>query len=351
MKKIILAALLLTLLQKSYGQIGFPINVDFTVSGLPYWQPTATCMPGVAYQFTGEAAPVCSRNFYQWTFFGSNIRISDPSARNPTVIFPASIHDMVYSVKLTVDAINSSPNEICRGAGEKMKTNYVFVPKVSTLYSGQENKTDSAHNFSYDMEIVSDPFNTGSLFQGGWSTNNSSKVSVISAVPEKRLFFISNIMFADQKVLEFDVYADGVKVPVSFFESGSVAVQAGKIEIRQLSEGQNIKGSWKLLQESDVPATQIPWASYPSLNKEVLITNLSTAQNFVFEIGSTTGCSNVSCNVFIDGNVVKEQTGTPAVFVPGSSFIGFGKRVTVKAQGTCVNPTSTPITGSLRLHK
>lgn len=343
MKAIILTPLLTCLIQLAYSQIGFPINVDFTVAGNPYSQTVVNCRPGISYQFISEAGPVCSRNSYRWTFFGSNIQVSDPASPNPTVIFPTSSRDMFYSVRLTVDATSSSPSEICRGAGEKMKTNYIFVPGTSSNKNSKSDSVALAHNFA---GVV----NSGSLFEGGWASSNLSRTSVISTTPDrKKLFFLTNTMLVDASILEFEVTADGVKIPTTFFESGSVAIYAGKLDIRQINDGQNIRGNWKLLQHVDVPSSIIPWAAYPSLNKEVLVANFASAQDFVLHVNNTTGCVNVSCSVIVDGNLIKDQAGNTAVFIPGSSVIGLGKNVRVKALGTCAPVSSTPVTGTMEI--
>lgn len=343
MKTLFFSLLLSTVVHFGYSQIGFPININFTISGVAYSQTAVSCKPGVSYQFVSEASPVCSLNSYRWTFFGSNISVSDPTAPAPTVIFPALSRDMLYSIRVTVEATNSSPNEICWGAGEKMKTNYIFVPKSG---SGKAGAGDSLVVSDNMVSIL----NSVSLFEGGWSSTNGSRTSVISTTADKkRLFFLTNTMLVDPSILEFEVTADGVKIPTTFFESGSVVIYAGKLDIRQVNDGQNIRGNWKLLQQPEIASTIIPWAAYPSLNKEVLVANLGTAQDFVLHVNNTTGCVNVSCNVFIDGNVVKDQAGNPAPFIPGSSFIGFGKNVKLKAQGTCSPVSSIPVTGTMEL--
>jgi hypothetical protein len=351
MKNTILLTACMVMLKLSYAQVGFPITVDFTTAGAPFSQKKIRCSPGVEYQFKSEAAPVCSKTSYSWTFFGSNIRISDRTAQNPTVTFPAISRDMIYSVRLTVDATSSSVNEICRGAGERMKADYVFVPKASNSSATME-ASDTVHvkSVSHDQYIrrsILSPF----LFEGGWASNNNSKTSVISIAAEKKLFFISNTMLVDPNVLSFELYADGTRIVTNFFESGAVAIYAGRLDVKQVADGQNIKGYWKFLQEPDLAFSKIPWAAYPHLNKEALIANFGGLQEFVFEVNQTSGCANVFCHVFVDGNIVKDQEGNIATFLAGSSFTGSGKQVKVKVQGSCSNPTSTPVTGSLKLRE
>lgn len=188
------------------------------------------------------------------------------------------------------------------------------------------------------------------FYSGGWKIGENTTYTRITATSnlEVKKYLIWNTILVDNNTLEFDVIADGVILPAKMFEGGYAIVEAKEIFIRQATPGQFILGAWKIIQNGSTGFFRTQWAGYPSINKDILVTDLKTEQEFVLSINrSTVDCQNTSFSVYIDGNAVKDSNNNTLIFYAGSSIIGKGKKVVIRVNGTCGN--STPVTGDIKL--
>jgi hypothetical protein len=189
------------------------------------------------------------------------------------------------------------------------------------------------------------------FFAGGWNTATANRFTRITVSPGlvQQVYRLDCTMMGDSDIMQFNVIADGVLIPVSFYEGSTVLVEAKDIAIQQVTPGTFIGGSWKLVQKPAITSVSIPWAGYPKLNKDILVASLKTEQEFVLSINqSSSNCTATSMTVLIDGIVVKDNANQPLVFAPGSSIYGKGKVVTLRPIGNCAGNTN-PVYGSLKL--
>ncbi len=187
------------------------------------------------------------------------------------------------------------------------------------------------------------------LNAGGWSTTGPGSYTRITATNnlDQKVYSIQNTIMMDTDIIEFEIIADGVIIPAKMYEGGFVAVEGKSIFIRQTKPGRMIKGSWKTIQQSETQATVITWTGYPSLNKDILVANLKTEQEFIIEIHGSIDCNDATFQVFIDNVPVKDNNNNTLTFWNGSSLLGKGKSVVVRVNGSCTN-TQT-VSGYLKL--
>lgn len=192
-------------------------------------------------------------------------------------------------------------------------------------------------------------YSQNTLNAGGWSTSGPGSYTRITATNnlDQKVYSIQNTTLVDDAILEFEIIADGVTIPTKMYEGGVVAVEGKSIFIRQTRPGRLIKGTWKTIQQPETTAIVIPWVGYPSLNKEILVCNLKTEQEFIIEIHGSLDCNDATFQVFIDNIPVKDSSNNTLTFWNGSSLIGKGKSVVVKVNGSCTG--SKTISGYLKL--
>jgi hypothetical protein len=189
------------------------------------------------------------------------------------------------------------------------------------------------------------------FFIGGWNTTTANRFTRITVSPNlvQQVYRLECTMMSDADIMQFNVIADGVLIPVSFYEGSVVLVEAKDIALQQVTPGAFISGNWKPVQKPAIASVSIPWAGYPKLNKDILVASLKTEQEFVLSINSTSSnCTATSMTVFVDGVVVKDNANQPLIFAPGSSIYGRGKVITLRPAGNCTGNTN-PVYGSLKL--
>ncbi len=189
------------------------------------------------------------------------------------------------------------------------------------------------------------------FFIGGWNTSTTNRFTRITVSPNlvQQVYRLECTMMSDTDIIQFNVIADGVVLPVSFYEASVVLVEAKDIAIQQVTPGAFVSGNWRLVQKPAVTAVSIPWAGYARLNREILVASLKTEQEFVLSINaSSSNCTATTMTVFVDGVLVKDNAGQPLIFAPGSSIYGRGKLITLRPAGNCTGNTN-PVYGSLKL--
>jgi hypothetical protein len=189
------------------------------------------------------------------------------------------------------------------------------------------------------------------FFIGGWNTATANRFTRITVSPNlvQQVYRLECTMMSDTDIVQFNVIADGVLQPVSFYEGSVVLIEAKDIALQQVTPGAFFSGNWKLVQKPAIAAVSIPWAGYAKLNKDILVASLKTEQEFVLSLNQTSSnCTATSMTVFIDGVVVKDNANLPLVFAPGSSIYGRGKLITLRPTGNCIGNTN-PVYGSLKL--
>jgi archaellum component FlaF (FlaF/FlaG flagellin family) len=189
------------------------------------------------------------------------------------------------------------------------------------------------------------------FFTGFWTTATSNRFTRITASPglTQQVYRLESIMQSDANILQFNIIADGVVLPVSFYEGSVVLVEAKEIAIQQVTPGVVFAGTWKVVQKVPVAPITTTWAGYAQLNRDILIASFKTEQEFVLSVnGTSTNCTNTAMTVFIDGVVVKDNNNQPLIFAPGSSIYGKGKVITLRPSGTCTGNTN-PVYGTLKI--
>jgi hypothetical protein len=189
------------------------------------------------------------------------------------------------------------------------------------------------------------------FFIGGWNTSTANRFTRITVSPNlvQQVYRLECSMASDTDIVQFNIFADGVVIPVSFFEASVVLVEAKDIAIQQVTPGAFFSGNWKLVQKPAIASVSIPWAGYAKLNKDILVASLKTEQEFVLSLNATSSnCTATSMTVFIDGVVVKDNANQPLIFAPGSSIYGRGKLITLRPMGNCTGNTN-PVYGNLKL--
>lgn len=197
--------------------------------------------------------------------------------------------------------------------------------------------------------IVTITYSQNTLNVGGWSTSGPGSFTRITATNnlDPKVYSIQNTIMMDEAILEFEIVADGLTIPAKLYEGGCVAVEGKNIFIRQTKPGRMIKGGWKIIQQPEIGAIVIPWVGYPSLNKEILVANLKTEQEFIIEVHEVFDCSDATFQVIIDNIPIKDNNNNILTFWSGSSLIGKGKTVVVKVNGSCTG--SKTVSGYLKL--
>lgn len=177
-----------------------------------------------------------------------------------------------------------------------------------------------------------------SLLIGGWTTGNVSRLTTITGPGSLglRVYRIETTILADADVPAFTVIADGVRIPVQFTEGSGIIVEAKSIAIEQTVAGRLIKGTWKVIQQADIPADLLPWASTQKLNADLLVAAFQTEREFVVSINaSSTNCTGTAMTVTVDGSPIKDIKGAVLSFAEGSSVVAKGKTVVVRTSGSC----------------
>ncbi|WP_291287463.1 hypothetical protein [Flavobacterium sp.] len=190
------------------------------------------------------------------------------------------------------------------------------------------------------------------LYKGVWSTVNSNKTTIINnSSSVGGIFRISNgTLNSDNIFDDFTIVVDGIELSKRFMEGGGVVVEGKRIELRQNGVSNVAIGVWEIIQKIAVETVSSIWAIKPEPNKEFLVAELKNSQEFQFVVnGQPQGCSQNFVEVAVDGNTIKDKDGRPINFALSSSFLGEGKRITIKASGTC--SVNNFISGSLLLKK
>lgn len=190
------------------------------------------------------------------------------------------------------------------------------------------------------------------LLAGGWSTSNANRFTRITGTGnlDSKVYRIECTMMVDTAILQFNIFVDGITIPASFFEGSYVVVEGKNVAIQQVNPGKMVKGTWKVIQQPEIAPTSIPWAGYPKLDKDILVTSLKTEQEFVLSINYTsTSCSNTAMTVYIDGVPVKDNNNNVLTFWEGSSVYAKGKYIVIKTTGACTG--ANPVYGELRLKR
>lgn len=191
------------------------------------------------------------------------------------------------------------------------------------------------------------------LYKGAWSTVNPNKTTIIcNSAVSSRIYRITNgTMSADNAFDDYTIIVDGIELPRRFMEGGGVVVEGKRVELRQNGVSTVSIGVWEIIQKQAVEAIASTWAAKPELNKELLVADLKTAQEFQFSVNSESiGCKQNFIEVAVDGNTVKDNDGRPVNFAASSSFLGEGKRITIKVSGQC-SANNSFVSGSLLLRK
>lgn len=205
----------------------------------------------------------------------------------------------------------------------------------------------------YTINVCCQTSTSINLYKGVWSTINPNKTTIIcnSAASNRIYRIINGTLSADNVFDDYTIIVDGVELPRRFMEGGGVVVEGKRIELRQNGVSMVSVGVWEIIQKPAVEAVASTWAVKPELNKEFLVTDLKVPQEFLFSINSESlGCKQNFIEVAVDGNIVKDNDGRPVNFATSSSFLGEGKRITIKASGQC-SANNSFISGSLLLRK
>ena len=190
------------------------------------------------------------------------------------------------------------------------------------------------------------------LLSGGWSTNNTSRLTSITGPGNLpvRVFRLDATMLVDTDVLQFTVIVDGVRIPTRFTEGSGVLVEGKSIAIEQSTPGRLVQGNWKVIQQPDVLAERVQWGSTQSLNINLLVASFQTEREFVLSINTvSTNCSGTSMTVTIDGTPVRDANGAVLALPEGSSLLAKGKSIVVKTAGNCTGLNT--VNGDLRITK
>lgn len=190
------------------------------------------------------------------------------------------------------------------------------------------------------------------LSAGGWRTSTGNPFTKITANNNLgvKVYRIECTNMVDATILQFKITVDGVDLLATFQEGSSVVVEGATIAIQQLTPGTMVKGTWAIIQQTDIPASTIPWNYFPSLTTDLLVASLKVDQEFLLSINySSASCSNTSFIVFIDGQAVKDASGNTLKFLEGSTVYGKGKSVVIRASGTCTGNNS--VNGDLKIKK
>lgn len=175
------------------------------------------------------------------------------------------------------------------------------------------------------------------LYKGGWKVSDSQTFTRITAQPldSARIFRLSNIEIVDGNVAQFRVNADGTSQIIVVEEGGSVFVEAQSVSVTQRRSGTYAQGIWEIVNDS-TPHTSLSWKFFPQTNSRITVASFKQDRTFVVSLNSSTiGCSNGTMVVFVDGEPVKDDRGRTLNLLAGSSIIGTGKVVEIKASGTC----------------
>jgi hypothetical protein len=191
------------------------------------------------------------------------------------------------------------------------------------------------------------------LSTGFWSTNNTNgytKITVSNNLDNK-VYQIESTYSQDNDVLLYNIIVDGVTLPITFHEGSAVVVEGKSIAIRQVAPLKKmIRGTWKVLQQPEVAATNFPWFFVPRINVDQLIASLKTEQEFLLTITSLSpNCTNTNMTVIIDGQPVKDDNNNVLILPEGSTIYGKGKVISLRATGVCSG--NNTINGTLNLKK
>lgn len=190
------------------------------------------------------------------------------------------------------------------------------------------------------------------LSSGGWRTSSDNTFTRITANSNlgPKIYRLECTNMTDNAILQFKITVDGVIIPTTFQEGSNVVVEGSNVAIQQITPGVMVKGTWTIIQQTDIPATTIPWNYYPSLTNELLIASLKVEQEFLLSINyNSANCTNTSYSIMIDGQPVKDANNNNLKFLEGSTLYGKGKSVTIRANGTCTG--NNPIYGDIKLKK
>ena len=205
----------------------------------------------------------------------------------------------------------------------------------------------------YTINLCAQSSTPINLYKGVWSTVNPNKTTILcnSAASNRIYRIINGTLSADNLFDDYTIIVDGTELPRKFMEGGGVVVEGKRVELRQNGVSMVSVGVWEIIQSPTAEAIASTWAAKPELNKEFLVADLKVAQEFQFSVNSESlGCKQNFIEVAIDGNIVKDSSGRPVNFATSSSFLGEGKRITIKASGACSGNNSF-VSGSLLLKK
>lgn len=177
------------------------------------------------------------------------------------------------------------------------------------------------------------------LLVGGWTTSNAVKATVINtpAIQTSRIYRIDcSTTPTDGNINQVEIIVDGVSLPYYLVEGSFIMVEGKNIAIKQIGNAPIVKGTWKVIQQAEITPEKINWNGYPALNREMLVADFKTEQEFVLTINLiSTGCTTTAMIVYVDGNPVMDSNGAPLSFSQGSSINGKGKRIHIRVSGTC----------------
>jgi hypothetical protein len=189
------------------------------------------------------------------------------------------------------------------------------------------------------------------LSAGGWRTSNTNTFTKITGSNnlDTKIYRLDCTSLVDASILQFRIFVDGLPIQATFQEGSYVVVEGKEIAVEQVNQGTMAMGTWTILQQPELAATNIPWNYYPSLSNDLLVASLKTEQEFLISINRTSYCTNTSFIVFIDGQPVKDRNNNTIIFLEGSTIYAKGKSIVIRATGTCTN--NNPITGDLKIKK
>jgi hypothetical protein len=205
--------------------------------------------------------------------------------------------------------------------------------------------------FVFGVSITNSDAQTMSA--GLWSTNNAigyTKITV-SNNPDNKVYQIESAYTQDNDVLLYNIIVDGVTLPITLHEGSTVVVEGKNIAIKQVAPLKKMsRGTWKVLQQPEIAATNFQWFFVPRLNVDQLIASLKTEQEFLLSITSLSpNCTNTSMTVIIDGQPVKDDNNNVLILPEGSTISGKGKVISLRAVGVCTG--NNTINGILNLKK
>lgn len=174
-----------------------------------------------------------------------------------------------------------------------------------------------------------------SLFIGGWKLNGKDRSITLVNPPfsESKVFFLSCVSL-DRRDARFSIRDESRQIIAELIEGGSAIVEGRTIHIRQTAEGEAAFCTWNILEESETFKEEATWVGFPN-GRQVLLAAFQENRRFVFTLNKSTGCTDESANLIVDGNVVKDIDNNKLTIFEGVSFIGQGKIISAILNGTC----------------